>query len=159
MKRIIFCLIILISISTIAYAIDGTMDIAWIEQGGTWNEAQQANDPPFCGAHDDNTGFDIGNNTNNPCTTVSAFHVVKENNKVTATCKFTDESYSLTPKAQFWKVVNCNLISGIVSLQGGTGTIIRARRTEWDPNAGQYIGGTALITCVFELPPDSECTP
>ena len=138
MKKIIFCFIILISISTIAYAIDGTMDIAWIEQGG-------GPDPPYCGAHDDDTGFDIGNNTNNPCTTISAFHVDKGENTVTATCSFTDEGYSQDRKAQAWEVVNCNLISGIAYLQGGTGVIIRARRTEYDPDVGAYTGGKAWI--------------
>jgi hypothetical protein len=159
MKKIIFCLIIFVSVSTFAYAIDGTMDIAWIEQGGTPNPGGGV-DVPFCGAWDrDDTGFSMGNNTGNPCSTVSAISVVKEENKVTAICKFTDEAYSLTPKAQLWHVVNCNLISGIATLQGGTGTIIRARRTEFDPEAGQYIGGTALIKCVFELPPDPNCPP
>ena len=152
MKKIIFCFIILLSVSTIAYAKDGTMDIAWIEVGGGYNPQIGGPDPPYCGAHDDDTGFSIGNDTDNPCTTVRLIHVVEKGKSVTATCKFTDEGFSQDTSWQEWKVVNCNLISEIGTFCGGTGKITRTADRIYNPVVGAYTGGDAEINCVFELP-------
>ena len=154
MKKIILSLIILIFVSTIAYAEEGTMNIAWIELGGTENIGGFY-DPPFCGAClDEGTLPCIGSDTRHPCTSITSIHLVQNGNIVTATCHFTDNSpvQEEDVGAEVWNIVNCNLTSVDLTLSGGTGRITRAANLKYDPDLGAFIGGKATIKCVFVLP-------
>jgi hypothetical protein len=155
MKKIIFCLIILIFVSTIAYAEDVIFPQGWIELGGTVNPGGFY-DPPYCAACLTEQGPCIGSDTRHPCTSITSIHLVQNGKIVTATCHFTDNSY--VPEegvgTEVWIIDNCNLTSEDLTLSGGTGRIIRAANLEYDPEVDAFIGGKATIRCVFFLPAD-----
>ena len=148
MKKLIFCLIIFISVPTIAYAEQVTMDEAWIEVGGTWNENIQWWDPAYCGAVNYTTGYSVGSDIRTPCTSIAFIQVVQTGNRVKAICKFESNTYSGQGLAG--DILKCNLIaghpdSGFSTFTDGTGRITVA------PNPGNETRGTVIIECTFDL--------
>ncbi len=156
MKKIIFCLIILVCVSTIVYAEELIMDRAHIEVGGTWNEQIQWYDPAFCGAVDEDTQYYPGSDIRQPCNYIAFIQVIQQNDKVKAICKFTDASETYSQKARMGKIENCNLISGgptsgFRTFVGGTGTITATA------NPGGEQGSNVIIECTFDLDDCIDC--
>jgi hypothetical protein len=136
MKKIIFCLIILISVSTIAYA-QQEPSIGTPLQGFVGIIYTPDNE---CYAYIE--GVDsIGG--------VGTWKVVKTPNKVVAVCKFTDVSGLYERTAQVGGIDNCMLFiyegEDLVTYGGGIGTITAAA------NHGDSTGGTTTMQCTFNL--------
>jgi hypothetical protein len=154
MKKIIFCLIILICVSTIVYAEEVTMDEAWIEMGGTWNDELKWWNPAWCGATNYTTGYSVGSDIRTPCTSIAFIQVVQTGNRVKAICKFESNTYSGQGLAG--DILKCNLIaghpdSGFSTFSGGTGHITVA------PNPGNETRGTVIIECTFDPEDCNDC--
>ena len=149
MKKIIFSLIILISVSTIAYAWEDPdlsgryqWDEAWIEVGGGGESA-------YCGCWDWD-GDNIGNDTSLDPSTITFIKVVVNEKKVTAICKFTDESDWYGTSAQLGDIADCHLSAEEVTCSGGTGHVTAAA------NHGDEPGGTVIIKFTFDRD-ECEC--
>jgi len=151
MKKIILCLMIFFSCSTIAYAQGELPELsgryywtqAWIEilpvqEGDTviWQ-------PTYCGAVNED-GESIGNNTSLDPITIKSIKVVINENKVKAICKFTDESGWYGTSAQLGEVVNCSLVSEDGTWFNGIGHITAAA------NHGDEPGGNVTLECTYD---------
>lgn len=141
MKKIIFCLLILIFVSTIAYAqgeIPGrpgtypmrSAIIATIYGGLCYAVYEY-------GLSDcDSIGGVAGE-----CST----KVVISKNRVNATCQFTDKSLVYEANAEVGVISNCYLLTATSEYFRGTGYIIAAA------NHGDEPGGNVTMMCTFDL--------
>ena len=144
MKKIIFCLIILVSVSTIAYAqgeIPGRPGIyamkSAIIAAGRYAEGDLCYAVYAEPVNNNGTiGGEIGK-----CST----RVVINNNKVVATCKFTDMSKFYEANAEVGEILDCHLQTEDMDYFGGTGHIIAAA------NHGDEPGGKVTLMCTFEF--------
>jgi hypothetical protein len=164
MKKIIFCLIILFSVSTIAYAEEilegrpGRYEMSWaqIEVYDTaplWCAAYYADPVELNDA--------IGNQTDTPPgedPNIKFVKVVINKKRVMAICKFTDESPWYEANAEVGKIIldegipGCTLITDDCFCEGGTGHITAAaNHGEYDPYYGFQIGATVTLKCTFDL--------
>ena len=174
MKKIIFCLMILFSVSTIAYAqeIPGrpgryAMDRAFILVGPPYmpNEGE----PYWCGAYyadpvGPNPYDGIGNQTELDPKNIQFINVTMNKRKVIAICKFTDEDLPYETNAQVGDIiVNENIRGCTLEMQpcvcgGGTGHITAAANLAgFDPIRNADIGGTVTLKCTFDPRNCSNC--
>ena len=140
MKKIIFCLMILFSVSTIAYA-EGlpVLEFAQIISNPIYNACSAR----YYG------GEDIGGEFS---TEANFIKVVINKNQVKATCRFTDiSSDTYETNAEVGKILYCELITEGCECWGGTGHVTVA--ANHGDNTGP--GGSVTLKCTFDR---DECT-
>ena len=131
---------ILFSLSTIAYA----GEPAVLE----WAIISPVEDACYA-VYDYAIGYPSIGGATGECT--NYIKVVINENKVTATCRFTDISQGYEANADIGKILYCVLQSEDGTYVGGTGSIVAAA------NHGDETGGSVKLMCTFDPDDCIDC--